>query len=305
MAASPVNGKYLLEAHGFACDLDPAQGGLVTALTWCAPDERVVPLLFGQGDAIASRAHPNMFGLWPLVPFANRAYGGVIDDGIDAFTVPQNDPATGSAIHGFGLQSIWDVTKHGSDRMVMQHDKVLEPASGPYAYRSTLTVSLRSDHARIELAVVNRSARTLPFGLGLHPWFPRHADTLVLARAKATLSFHPGGYKASCVTQCEGGGAFALPSPITSGTAQSMIGWEGQAIISSRENGLGITIDASENARHPVLWAPPVSDFVCFEPQSHAIGSPSEVIARKAAPLTRLEPGQAMSIWMTITPSVI
>ncbi len=307
MAAAPENGKYRLEAHGFACDLDPQQGGLVTALTWKAPDGSVHPLLFGQGEASASRAHPNMFGLWPLVPFANRAYGGIINDGFAPFTVPLNDPATGSAIHGFGLQSIWGVTDHAADLLVMQHDKQADSADGPYAYRASLAVRLRAGHAKIALSVLNQAGHAMPFGLGLHPWFPRSPDTHVTARAKAALTFHPGGYKASGITRFEDGGPFAATTPIdaTSGTAQSLIGWEGPALIASRKTGLQIAIEASENARHPVLWAPSVSEFVCFEPQTHAIGSPSEAVARKAAPLTRLAPGQAMSIWMTITPSVI
>ena len=74
------------------------------------------------------------------------------------------------------------------------------------------------------------------------------------------------------------------------------------ARIETPSTGLAITLTASETLRCPVVWAPAGADFLCVEPQSHAIGSPSEPAARAAAPLTRLEPGETLAGWLRIAP---
>ena len=52
--------------------------------------------------------------------------------------------------------------------------------------------------------------------------------------------------------------------------------------------------------------APPAgADFLCVEPQSHAIGAPSEPAARDAAPLKRLVPGETLEGWLRIAPETL
>jgi aldose 1-epimerase len=307
MKKPPLSDLKQLSAHDFACQIDPAHGGLITDLVWSAPDGHQYPLLFGQNGVAASRDAPNRFGLWPLVPFANRAYGGVIDDGTDRFTVALNDPATSSAIHGFGLQSAWTVTAHDPHQLAMRHDRKTQPGGDPYAYEATMRITLAKGHVEIALEVINRAARSLPYGLGLHPWFPRREDTTITLQARGELGFHQGGYKASHLVPFEAGGPYATATPLGMAheTAHSLIDWAGKAVISSWQLGLSLEIEASDNARHPVLWAPPKSDFVCFEPQTHAIGSPSEAIAREIAPLTRVKPGEHLAMSMRIRPRLL
>jgi galactose mutarotase-like enzyme len=47
-----------------------------------------------------------------------------------------------------------------------------------------------------------------------------------------------------------------------------------------------------------VVWAPAGADFLCVEPQSHAIGAPSEAIVRALTPLKRLESGETLEGWV-------
>ena len=65
---------------------------------------------------------------------------------------------------------------------------------------------------------------------------------------------------------------------------------------------LAVNLSASQSLRSPVVWAPAGADFLCVEPQSHAIGAPSEEAVRKVTPLRRLEPGETLSGWMRIAP---
>lgn len=285
-----------LEAHGFVAELHPEAGACLTRLAWRGRDLLRTP--DGEAPGVAS---PNRFGLWPMVPFCNRAFGAVVDDGGERFALPVNDPATGSAIHGFGWQSAWSATGPGTGRIVLEHRRTA--AGDPYAYRALLTVELEPDLARIGLSVTNEAARPLPFGIGLHPWFPAAGDTRLSFRALGALALGPG-YRAHGLDAWAEGGPFAGGRTVLSGQelALAVVGWTGRAILDTPSQGVSLAIEASGNLAHPVLWTPAGADFVCFEPQSHALGAPSEEAARAVTPLTRLAPGETLAGWMTLAP---
>jgi aldose 1-epimerase len=290
-----------LAAHGFSLDLSPEAGALVERLRWRPPSGAWRDLLRPPQGPRAPGS-PALFGLWPLLPFANRAFGGVIDDGARRFTVPLNDPATGSAIHGFGWMAAWAVETRAADHCVLIHQR--EGADDPYRYAASLRIALDADHVHVGLSVQNLADATLPFGLGLHPWLPAAPDTVIRFAAEGCLALGPG-YRATGVSPWPDGGLYAkgLMRPTDAETAVSVVGWRGPALFETPSLGLAITIAASETLRHPVLWSPPGADFVCFEPQSHGIGAPSEAAARAVTPLQALQPGEALEGWMTLTPA--
>jgi aldose 1-epimerase len=114
-------------------------------------------------------------------------------------------------------------------------------------------------------------------------------------------------YRATGSEGLADGGPYAGMPVFATGseTAWSFLGWDGTARIETPSAGLAITLSASETLRCPVVWAPAGADFLCVEPQSHAIGSPSEPAARKAAPLKRLEPGETLEGWLRIAPEAL
>ena len=258
-------------------------------------------LLHSPEGAIPSTAAPNMFGSWAMVPFANRAFGGVVDDGERRFTVPDNNAYGGGNIHGFGWQSAWDILGQTASHTVLEHRRTT--GSDPYRYRATQEVSLDQAGVTIEIAVTNEADQALPYGLGHHPWFPCAPDTTLGMTATGALVFGDA-FRATGSQSLPDGGPYAEKPVFATGreTAWSFLGWDGSARIETPSSGLAITLTASETLHCPVVWAPAGADFLCVEPQSHAIGSPSEKAARAVAPLTRLEPGGTLSGWLRIVP---
>lgn len=256
----------------------------------------------GPGDASPGTDSPNRFGLWSLTPFANRAFGAHILDGDMRIALPVNDPSTGSCIHGFGWQCVW--REAGRDEAMLRLEHRRTGTDDPYSYLATQTVLLAPDHVQIGLSVVNDANRPLPFGLGLHPWFPAAADTRLTLRAQGALALGPG-YRAIGLDPWQRGGPFAEGERVVSQVelAHSIIDWEGEAILATPSRGIRLAIDASANLRHPVLWSPADADFVCLEPQSHGIGAPSEDTVQTVTPLRRLAPGETMTGWMTLRPA--
>jgi aldose 1-epimerase len=286
----------------FTARVSPKHGAILTSLDWQAPSGRKQALLYSPAGAQPTTAAPNFMGLWAMLPFANRAFDGLIDDGQQRFTVPVNDPAKASNIHGFGWQSGWDIVRQDATSLVMAHER--SGATDPYAYRAVLTIELGDALVRVSLSITNLADQALPYGAGFHPWFNVAPDTTFRFASRGAIAFGES-FRAAGLTEHADGGPFRGGVPV--GTlrhelAVSAVDWTGEAVLATPSQGLALHIDASPNFRHPVLWAPAGADFVCFEPQSHCIGAPSLSAARVITPLARLHLGEVLSGWMTIRP---
>jgi aldose 1-epimerase len=290
-----------LQAGGLEAVVIPEIGGIVSRMIWTGPDGRRHDVLRPQGSE-ATTASPNFFGTWAMLPFANRAFGSVIDDGESRFQVPANDPA--GTIHGFGWQSAWEVLRYDRGHTLIEHRRT--EGADPYRYRARQHNSLDEAGMTIRLTIENEAETALPFGIGHHPWFPCAADTRLVMRASGALIFGEA-FRATGQETSVQGGPFVDPRPFRSGavTAWSFLGWDGCARIETPSAGLSVTLTASESLNCPVVWAPPGADFLCVEPQSHAIGAPSEPAARAAAPLKRLAPGEVLEGWLRIVPEAL
>lgn len=292
----------ILQAGGLEAAIIPESGGILSRLTWSDSAGRRHEVLRPSPDGKASTASPNFFGSWAMLPFANRAFGSVVDDGEARFQVPANDPV--GTIHGFGWQSAWDVLEHDRGHTVLEHRRIDGP--DPYRYRARQEIRLDAAGLTIGISIRNEAETVLPFGIGHHPWFPCAADTRLVMQAAGALVFGEA-FRATGQESFADGGPYAAPRAFRSGsvTAWSFLGWDGRARIETPSTGLAITLTASESLRCPVVWAPAGADFLCVEPQSHAIGAPSEPAARAAAPLERLAPGEVLEGWLRIAPEAL
>jgi len=291
-----------LKAGGLEATLVPEAGGIVSRLTWRGPDGRRQDVLRPSSGEAPSTAAPNFFGTWAMLPFANRAFGGLVDDGEHRFQVPANDG--NGTIHGFGWQSAWQVVDHDRSQAVLEHRRTEGP--DPYRYRARQDVILDEAGMTIRFSILNEAETTLPFGIGHHPWFPCAADTRLALHAEGALVFGEA-FRATGQQAFADGGPYAQAPVFRSAevTAWSFLGWGGRARVETPSTGLAITLTASENLNCPVVWAPAGADFLCVEPQSHAIGAPSELAARLAAPLRQLASGETLEGWLRIAPDAI
>jgi len=291
-----------LSAGHYSARIAPDAGGTIAALDWQGPDGRTYPLLHAPAGLAPQTETPNKFGAWAMLPFANRAFDSLVDDGHTRFNVPSNNPA--GTIHGFGWQSPWQVDEQSAGHTVLVHRRTAGP--DPYRYLAKQEIRLDESGMTVTLSLTNEADQALPFGMGLHPWFPCAADTRLTMTATGALIF--GDQFRATGTQAFGdGGPYADGPVFATGTesAWSFLGWDGTARIETPSTGLAITLSASENLRYPVVWAPAGVDFLCAEPQSHAAGAPSERIVREVSPLARLQPGETLAGWVRIAAEAI
>lgn len=292
----------ILSAGRYSARIAPEAGGMIAALDWQGSDGRRHPLLHAPAGLAPQTETPNKFGAWAMLPFANRAFDSLIDDGHTRFTVPSNNPA--GTIHGFGWQSAWQVERQDAGHTVLAHRRNAGP--DPYRYLAKQEIRLDESGMAVTLSLTNEADQALPFGMGLHPWFPCAADTRLGMTATGALVFGDL-FRASGTQGFADGGPYAGNPVFATGaeSAWSFLGWDGAARIETPSTGLAITITASESLRCPVVWAPAGADFLCVEPQSHAAGAPSEQTVREVSPLARLQPGETLEGWMRIAADAI
>lgn len=282
--------------HGdFSAEVWP-EVGVVAALS-VRRNERNVALLYTEPQAKLQPGAIHRFGLWPLVPFANRAFGAKLDTGIEVIGLPANDPSGGdSTLHGFSWQNPWSLASHDEARVVMEQE--VRRNSGPYHYAARFSVLLDDAGATFDLAVRNMASRALPFGLGFHPWFPRGVVTLK-AEAELVLGH---GFKPVHAMPVSNPCYFPDQAKLHSNNerAANYLRWNGIAHVALAEEHAKMIVTASPNLRHPVLWQPVGAPFMCLEPQTHAIGAPSEAVVRVLTPLHSLIQGETLSGTMRI-----
>jgi aldose 1-epimerase len=130
------------------------------------------PNLFGDG-------RPTRSGVPILFPFPNRIRAGRFSWDGCTYELPLLDSTRKNAIHGFVCRRPWRVVGQGADgsgawltgefdsRRDAGDDRELWPAD----YVLRVTHRLGAGGLRIEAEVVNPDVKTLPFGLGYHPYF--------------------------------------------------------------------------------------------------------------------------------------
>ncbi|MDO1527604.1 aldose 1-epimerase [Fulvimonas sp. R45] len=248
----------------------PEAGGALTGFDYRKGADRV-PLMRPFEPSATFRGKepdPNQLACYPLLPWSNRiAHGGFVVDG-RRVTLEANRDDDPYPIHGSGWQRAWQVLScNGREaRLVLD-----ERAKDAYAYRANLHYLLHADALEVMLEVTNTGEHTLPFGLGLHPFFPRHRDTTLRApAARVWLNDGRSPLPVECV-DVPPAWNFDNARPLPDGLNHGFHAWSGDAVIGWPAHGLRLQVAADVDAF--VLYTPAGEDFFCFEPVDHAINA--------------------------------
>src|SRR5262249_5316321 len=109
------------------------------------------------------------------------------------YQLPRNDSTQRNAIHGYAPRNWWSVIDHGANEVSAWVTSSFEVH--PYNYQDRrwpaggileLTIRLIGTAVRYEATVMNKdNRRSLPFGLGYHPYFVATPDCLVQTPARS------------------------------------------------------------------------------------------------------------------------
>ncbi|HEX8376066.1 MAG TPA: hypothetical protein VF606_12900, partial [Geminicoccaceae bacterium] len=148
--------------------VDPARGGAILAFRKAGRD------LLRPWDGRAD--NPRTYACFPLVPFSGRIDRGRFAHAGRERTLPLNAPPSPHALHGDVWQLPWRVEAEGpaSLSLALDHD---DPAA-TFRYRAELGFTLADASLEVALAVTHLGDGPMPYGLGLHPYFPREGALL-------------------------------------------------------------------------------------------------------------------------------
>jgi aldose 1-epimerase len=231
-----------------------------------------------------------------LVPFSNRISGGGFAHEGEQHSLAANVPGEACPIHGDGFQRPWQAVEVTEDSAELS---LGNGQIGPFRHFACVSYHLTQGSLETRLAVTNVGDLALPFGLGLHPWFPRDGKTRLQFSATGQWPEGPDHLPRTWVpvpfdSACPWEQSAPLPLDwINCGFS----GWDGNAEIVQGDGAKSLQI-TSAGLGTALLYSPSAqADFFCFEPVSHPVdahnipGQPG---------LVRLASGATLTVSMTL-----
>ncbi len=251
---------------------------------------------------------PDLYQLasFAMLPWSNRiSGGGFTHDGRFHPTWP-NRADEPYPIHGDGWLQSWALTQPAADTLVMAIESHRFDG-GPYDYAATQTFRLVEGGLDQTVSVRHLGDAPMPYGLGVHPWFPRTRITapvqgVWLSGADPLPIGHSTDFPSSWNLN---EGIDANGSLIDNGYT----GWGGNACIRWPERDLQLTLAMPNFARdggpaqhYCLVYRPPQGPAFCFEP----ITRPIDAFHLPGTPgLRTLGTGESLSLemqWRYATP---
>jgi aldose 1-epimerase len=271
---SPAHAVTWLHHAGQRLGLVPSLGGSVAA--WQLERPQGLLDLWRPWDG----ATPDLYQLasFPMVPWSNRiSHGGFTHDG-RLHPMRPNRAGEPYPIHGDGWLQPWKLSQPAADTMVMALEAQRFDGN-PYEYQATQSFRLVDGGLDQALQVRHLGRDPLPYGLGVHPWFPRTPNTRISAPVRGvwlcgddplptvhTQDF-PDGWDLNQGVRAHG--------PLID---NGFTGWGGTARISWPELGLKISVampdferDGGEDRHFCLIYRPPQGPAFCFEPITQPI----------------------------------
>ena len=250
-----------------------------------------------------SRATPFDLANNLLVPWSNRISGGGFAFGGRFYPLQPNLADEPMPIHGIGFSSVWETVEASVVSAFLTFNS---DGPGPFKFVAAVRYSLEQGALRVALKVTNLGTNKLPFGLGLHPWFPRTPGTTLQARATVVTlenSLHlPAGQIA--VTSCEDWNFSAHRRLPDRWINNDFSPWNGRAEIVWSDRALRLSIEADGALSAYILYSPTSdANFFCLEPGTHLVDAHNRPGGPKANGLTILDHRDDLAVSCRFVPT--
>ncbi|MFM0052057.1 aldose 1-epimerase [Caballeronia grimmiae] len=288
MGGADVEGCITLVNAHLRLDVAPALGGGITRFDW--RHEGVLVPIFRPCADPGPGTDPNELACYPLLPYSNRIGNGHFQFSGRAVDVPPNRPDEPLPLHGDGWLGAWEVEEEEATRVRLTLDR---HDGKPYWFHAAQTYALEDATLVVTLEVRNTGDEALPFGLGLHPFLMREADTELSAAAGGLWLCGDDWLPVRHVPAppaWQFGVAYPMPSEMVN---NAFTGWSGRTSVLWPKRRLSLTIAA--DTEYYVLYAPPGEDFFCFEPVDHPINAVNLPGGGEAHGMTVLAPGERLA----------
>jgi len=235
-----------------------------------------------------------------MVPWSNRISGGGFTHAGRFHAMRANRKGEPYPIHGDGWLQSWELEQPRDDTLVMtlaSHGF----DGNPYEYEAVQTFRLVEGGLDQRVQVRHLGTAPLPYGLGVHPWFPRTPQTRITAPVQGVWLCGEDPLPVAHTTEFPAGWNLNKGAPANGPLIDNgYTGWGGKASIAWPELGLQVTASMPDferdggTAQHFCLvYRPPQGPAFCFEP----ITQPIDAFHLPGQPgLRELAPGEQFSL---------
>lgn len=220
--------------------------------------------------ALASgTAKPASIGMsmFPMVPFANCIRGNRFTlDGAD-YSVSPNMEGSRLNFHGMGWMHPWIVQEQSPSHAIL----TLECSDSPYSFKATQGFHLSDNALKVTTSLTNNAPNRMPFGMGQHPWFPRHVDGKIRFQSNSYLACDEGGLTTHRAKSEHGFDFSKWREPQRTYQNKCYENWAGLAEVYWTKADVRLAINAEKMFKH-LMFHVPASDpeTFCLEPQTNA-----------------------------------
>ncbi|WPN45014.1 aldose 1-epimerase [Pseudomonas sp. P8_241] len=226
-----------------------------------------LPLLRHADEHALNTGLPGKLGCFPLIPWSNRIAEGGFDCPDGWLALAPNSLTDPLPIHGSAWQQPWQVVSHSANEVVLQLD-----STTPFAYRARQRFHLNAGKLSIELHVTHLAERAAWHGLGLHPFLPRTANTLLQAPAQQVWLCDSKKLPTR-LSELPQEWSFQQPNALPETLVDNgFCAWDGHCLIQQPDLGYELQCQAS-GSDYYLLYCPLGLAFFCIEPVSHPVNA--------------------------------
>jgi aldose 1-epimerase len=247
--------------------LAPKLGGAVTAWDWKSSNgwEPIFRTWDGKSDDRYTLA------CFPLVPWSNRITHGGFEHGGVFYPIAPNREGEPYPIHGDGWLQEWKVTEQMPNRirLALESNRVAED---PYEYMVSQSFTLLPNGMTIELMLIHLGVKPLPYGLGLHPYFVRNAETRLMAKTSGVWLSGDDPIPTEHTSDFPPTWDYNKPSLLDGPLIDNCFtGWDGHAVIGYPDRHMVVTMTMSDCNGYSLMYRPPGLPYFCYEPITQPI----------------------------------
>ncbi|MEL7559242.1 aldose 1-epimerase [Stutzerimonas chloritidismutans] len=254
-----------LQHESLRLSVCPALGGAITRLSVDGID------VLRPWDGSDSVRRTSCF---VLAPFSNRVGdAGFVHEGV-RYALRNLSAEHPLPIHGVAWKRAWRLTAQTSTslRLTFTHqpeeDGVLD---WPFAFEVEHEIKLDDTGVALQLRLRNTDSRSMPAGLGWHPYFLRHETCRLQFEAQAVWQNDTQNLP-SQKTPIPAGWDFSAEKPLQQpGLDNCFVGRTRPVTVRWPDKRVELTMHPSESLDHMVVFTPPAEmGFFAVEPVSHA-----------------------------------
>jgi aldose 1-epimerase len=253
------------------------------------------------------------YGFPVLFPTPNRVRDSKFTFDGQTYSFPANERT--HFIHGLVHQLAWKAGAAAADSKSASMETYLDWNSAqpdfklfPIKHRLSLRFTLDTHGVQLAFTVQNQDTKRLPFGFAFHPWFQilgSRPDTYLQVPAQKHME--ADGLLPTGKLMDLAGTPYDLREPVSLEaltlddvywglTPESVPGYE------ARDKGIKVSLGASAEFTHMVVYTPPGKPFFCMENQTCSTDAHNLHVKglEKEAHLLIAEKGQKVSGWVYV-----